>query len=654
MDARLNRSWNFRRRGQLETKHETGCAGGVTREERPIDFDVREGDRAVRIGRRAPRQNENGFQFSERRLLCVEVERAFERTLLAVALLSAAACTFSGKIVCDEPGHCPVDGANPQTATGGGTQFGSGGKDSTPPIAVGGGSGGTAGTPPASVECNSPAVGVSALRRLDRVRYEHAVRDLFGVDYVAGADFPSDEKLASFASNSVTPLDRLAVEQYFDAASDVADLAVARLSDLMSCDRQTAGDAACADELIDTFGERAYRRPLTAAERKRYQDLTATGVNTFEDGIRLVFTALLSSPQFLYQEELTDGEAQGPRLLNGYELSTRLAWTLWGSVPDAELMQVATDGKLDGEKELRAQAERMLADERAADSLESFYLQWLGLDAIDDLEKSPGVYPDFDAATALAMRHETARFVDYVVRHENGTLDTLFNAPIAFPEGPLAAIYGVKTSADPEEPVSLDPDERAGILTRAAFLAVQAHPNQTSPVRRGVVVLRNIMCVDLPNPPANVNNATPELDADATTRERFAAHTTSGACAGCHSLIDPIGFAFEHYDAVGSYRTTENGVHIDASGELTQADGKSVAFDDAIALSKALSESPDVRQCLVRQWFRYALGRYETDADKCSLARVDDAFAASGYRLRELMLALVTSDSFRYVNGGSR
>jgi hypothetical protein len=501
--------------------------------------------------------------------------------------------------------------------------------------------------------CTTPSVGQARLRRLNREQYQRAVRDLLNVSFEPGADFPTDEKVAAFSSNTVTPLDRLGVAQYLDAAVGIADHALENLDTLTSCDRGKRGDSACAADLVATLGARAYRRPLTVAESKRYTDLFASAAS-FEDGARDLLTTLLVSPHFLYTEELASDGTSGAQPLDAYALATRLSLTLWGSVPDDALMQAAAAGQLDTPDHLRAQATRMLDDARASDTFASFHVQWLGLDAIDELTKDPSAYPSFDAATAAAMHAETAAFADYIFRRADGTLDALLTSPVAFPQGPLADIYGVKPNADPTQPVSLDPTRRAGILTQAAFLAVQAHPNQTSPVRRGVVVLRNVMCVDLPNPPPNVNNATPNLDPSATTRERFAQHTTNPQCAGCHTLIDPIGFGFEHYDAIGQYRTSENGARIDASGELTLADGSTAAFDDGVGLSKALAASPDVRKCIARQWFRYGLGRVETDADACSLARIDDAFAASGYNLRELVLALVTSDAFRYVAGAAQ
>jgi len=570
-----------------------------------------------------------------------------------------AGCRFAGTVSCDTATECPEPAASASSGAGaanghGGSGSGSGGQ---PGVTVKNGgtasASGTTSAPPASSACTAPSVGQTRLRRLDREQYQRAVRDLLGLSFEPGADFPSDEKVAAFSSNTITSLDRLAVEQYLDAAMQIADLAVDNLAALTSCDRTKLGDAACADDFVATLGARAYRRPLTGDESARYAQLFS-GAASFEDGARAAVTAFLTSPHFLYQEELPSAGQSGPRALDDYELATRLALALWGSVPDAELMQAAADGRLGTADQIRTEADRMLDDDRAADTLASFHLQWLGLDDIDALTKDPAAYPNFDSATPAAMRAETAAFADYVFRGTDGTLETLLAAPLAFPQGPLADIYGVTPNADPTQPVALDPTRRAGVLTQAAFLAMQAHPNQTSPVRRGVVVLRNVLCVDLPDPPPNVNNATPNLDPNATTRERFAEHTTSSQCAGCHSLIDPVGFAFEHYDAVGRYRTSENGMPIDSSGELTQADESTVAFEDAVGLAKALAVSSDVRKCVARQWFRYGLGRLETDADACSLAAIDTAFAASGYRMRALLLAVVTSDAFRYVDGGAQ
>jgi hypothetical protein len=212
----------------------------------------------------------------------------------------------------------------------------------------------------------------------------------------------------------------------------------------------------------------------------------------------------------------------------------------------------------------------------------------------------------------------------------------------------LLKLYGATASSAADGTTALDPSQRAGLLTQAAFLSAHAHANQTSPVHRGLAVRKNLLCTDLPDPPANVNNNPPAPDPNATTRQRFEQHRTDPSCAGCHQLLDPIGVGFENYDAIGAYRTQENGLAVDARGEVFGADATSGPFVGAIELAQRLSTSAQVRACVQKQWFRFALGRLEGADDACSLASVDRAFTAGDFNVKSLLLALVTSDAFRY------
>jgi hypothetical protein len=244
------------------------------------------------------------------------------------------------------------------------------------------------------------------------------------------------------------------------------------------------------------------------------------------------------------------------------------------------------------------------------------------------------------------MRDEATGFADFVIRRGDGRLQTLLSAPFTVAGTDLLALYGATAPAAADGTVQLDPTQRAGLLTQAAFLAAHSHANQTSPVHRGLAVRKNLLCTSLPDPPANVNNTPPEPDPNATTRQRFEQHRADPTCAGCHQLLDPIGVGFENYDAIGRYRMTENNLPIDAHGELVGT--ASGAFTGAVELAQRLSTSPEVRDCLGKQWFRFSLGRSEGAEDACSLARVKEEFAASDFNVKKLLLALVTSDSFRY------
>jgi hypothetical protein len=226
-------------------------------------------------------------------------------------------------------------------------------------------------------------------------------------------------------------------------------------------------------------------------------------------------------------------------------------------------------------------------------------------------------------------------------------LSTLLTAPIGFVTAPLAALYGVTVPVGPTlQRVTFDPAERSGLLTQAAFLATHALPNQSSPVTRGKFVRELLMCQPAAPPPPDINVTPPEVDPTKSTRERFAQHTASPACSGCHALMDPIGFGLESYDAIGRYRALEGNKPVDASGEIVGSldlDGK---FTGARELAEKLAASQQVHDCVVTQWYRYAFGRFDGPGDTCSLAELRQSFTASGGDLRELLVTLAQTESF--------
>jgi hypothetical protein len=516
------------------------------------------------------------------------------------------------------------------------------------------GSSGTAGSGGA-LSCSEPSVAPSPLRRLTHEQYDNTVRDLLGIEGNPSGAITPDEKVAAFYSNAISPVDRLVVEQYAAVAESLARQALSDIDGLVACDRTALGDAACASRFIARFGARAYRRPLSETEQQRFEQLYTTYAAEFADGIRLVVTAMLQSPSFVYHLELTPAapDSAGAVALNDYELASRLSYALWNSMPDESLFSAAAAGRLGSAEGLRSEAERLLGDARSGDAFASFHVQWLGLETLPDTQKDPALFPEFSASMKAAMTRETVRFADYVLRRGDGRLETLLTAPFSLLEEPLHALYGVAPAATAEEPVGLDPARRAGLLTQAAFLTAHAHPYQSSLVRRGHAIRKNLLCTTLPDPPDDVNNNPPDPAPGATTRERFAEHTSETSCASCHALIDPIGFGFENYDAIGRYRDQENGLDVDASGELTHAGTTSGPFTGAVELAHKLATSDQVRDCVARQWFRFSLGRLERTQDACTLERLKDEFGASDYDVRRLLLAIVTSDAFRYRPGAA-
>jgi hypothetical protein len=400
---------------------------------------------------------------------------------------------------------------------------------------------------------------------------------------------------------------------------------------------------------------RAFRRPLEPAEREALVGLFELGRTDvgFAEGIRLVIQAALQSPQFLYHLELGLPAPDGEDVvaLGGYELASRLSYFLWDSMPDDELLTAAGDGGLDTPQALREQAERMLDDPRAGDAIASFHHQWLHLDGLAHLEKNAEAYPAFDPALRDAMAQETTRFADWVIRADDGRLETLLTASYSFVDGPLFALYGIEAPADhdPSLPLALDPTQRAGLLTQPSVLATHAHADQSSPVHRGKLVRENVLCTPLAPPPPEVDVVPPPVDPNATTRERFDQHRSDPTCAGCHELIDPLGFGFEHYDGIGAWRDTDAGKPVDATGQVVATEDIDGAFDGAVELAQRLAQSEQVRTCVAEQWFGFAFGRPPAEADACSFDTMAVAFAESDHDIRELLLALVMTDAFRHV-----
>ena len=566
------------------------------------------------------------------------------RAALGMLCASALACTTVGVVEGDPeaaPGQPRRDPTTGQVL---------------PPGGGGGGNGNGNGSalPPAAA-CKAINPGPSYVRRLTRREYDNTVRDLLGDGSGLGAGFPAEERVEGFDNNglgqSVSPA---LLEQYLLAAERLATAAVEKsLVAIAGCDPATAmgGEDACAQRFLRGFGLKAFRRPPTADELTMLQGVYAAGKASggFKGGVRLALTEMLMSPPFLYRVEVGRPPAPGERFvsLDHYEMAARLSYLLWGSMPDAALFAAAAAGKLGTRAEIAAEAQRMLGDPRAHDVTAHFYEQWLGLEGLDQVAKDPKAYPTFSASLLGAMRQETLQLAEELTWRSDGDFGALFTLPATFVSAALARFYGLPApaGAGPGR-VTLD-GRRAGLLTQGALLTMLSHANQTSPVLRGKFVREALLCVHPPSPPNDVNVKVPELDPKLTTRERFRQHATDPSCAACHALMDPIGLGLENFDPVGLWRDTENGQTIDASGEVKglSTDGR---FTGAVELGRKLATSDEVRSCLATKWFQYGLGRAQEDADACSLAAVERRFAAGGYRLHDLLIALTETDAFLY------
>jgi hypothetical protein len=498
--------------------------------------------------------------------------------------------------------------------------------------------------------------GVTKLRRLTRDQFDNTVRDLLKASGTPADALAPDEHMGPFASNAVAPITELLVQQHQEVAANLANAAKARMKELSPCDLAADGGTTCATQFVKDFGLKAFRRPLLAEEVTDYVGLYSVGKQggDAENGFRLVVEAMLESPFFLYHNDVgASGTPQAkPVALTGYELASRLSYFLWNTMPDAALFKAAADGSLADSAGIATEVERMLQDPKAGATIALFHRQWLALEDLPTRDKDPAAYPNYGDALANAMLAETSMFTDYVVRQGDGLLKTLLTSNLAFPQGDLFGVYGVTKPAGYQvgTPVTLPSSERAGLLTQAAFLARNAHADQSSPVHRGIVVRENLLCQPIPPPPANVNNAPPQASSATSTRQRFEQHSSDPNCSGCHQLMDPIGVAFEHYDAVGRYRNEDGVGAVDATGQVIGGSGAlSEKFDGALELANKLADAPEVSECVTKQWFRFSLGRVESTDDACSLQAARDAFRAAGGNVKTLLAQIALSDAFRNV-----
>jgi len=375
---------------------------------------------------------------------------------------------------------------------------------------------------------------------------------------------------------------------------------------------------------------------------------TAKKSYDFASGVRLTLQAMLQSPHFLYRVETGTAGMPGVNHVPAFETASRLSYLLWGTMPDSTLFASAAAGELDTPAGVAAQAQRMLKDPRTRQSVGTFFSSWLDLDKLGIVEKDATIFPKLTTDVRKLLRTETELFVTDVVFGGGGNLTSLLTGSYTFMNKDLASYYGVTgpTGTDFVK-VTLDSTKRAGLLTQAGIMASYANNNQTSPVARGFFIRDRFLCSPPPPPPPNVNAKPPVPDPKLTTRERFAIHRTNATCSSCHQLMDPVGLGFEHFDGAGLWRDTENGKPVDATGNFVQTDVDG-DFDGANQLATKLSQSTQVRECLVKQFFRFSYGRAESDADKCTLAALDNAFNSTKGDINQLLVTLTQTDPFLY------
>jgi Protein of unknown function (DUF1592)/Protein of unknown function (DUF1588)/Protein of unknown function (DUF1595)/Protein of unknown function (DUF1585)/Protein of unknown function (DUF1587)/Cytochrome C oxidase, cbb3-type, subunit III len=422
---------------------------------------------------------------------------------------------------------------------------------------------------------------------------------------------------------------------------------------IFSCSpRPDQDEGACARTIVSRLARTAYRRPVTTAEVDElltfYKDARAEG-GGFENGIEMALRALLVSPQFLFRIERDPAgiPANTPYRLSDLEIASRLSFFLWSSIPDEPLLDAAVRGTLRQRRVLERQVRRMLADPRSDALVTNFAAQWLHLRNLSAASPDPRLFPDFDDNLRQAFRRESELFFDAVKRDDRSVLD-LLRADYTFVNERLAKHYGIPNVYGGHfRRVTLPKDSpRRGLLGHASILTVTSYGDRTSPVQRGKWILENLLGLTPPPPPPNVP-ALKERVTDGkvlTVRQRIAQHREDPACAGCHNLMDPIGLSTENFDAVGRWRTLEDGMPVDASGGLP--DGAS--FVGMEGLREGLLRRPELfAGTLTEKLLAYAVGRGLEPADGPAVRAIVRASSAADYRFSSLILGVVNSAPFR-------
>jgi len=491
----------------------------------------------------------------------------------------------------------------------------------------------------------------SDLRRLTHSQYNNTVRDLLGDQTRPADQFPPEDFLNGFKNQSRgQEIPPILAEAYNTAAEKLARNAFAGGEDsngLIPCRAESPSDPACAETFARTFGGKAFRRPLSDVEARRYAALIAkegARSRNFVRGAQLAVETMLQSPKFLFRLES-----------GGYKTAGDLSYFLWDTMPDEQLFKAAASGQLTGEAGRRRQAARLLQDPKARQALDEFTSQWLRFDQVLNTVKDRTLYPQFNLQLASAMTEETRRLVADLVWGGKNFMD-LFRADYAFVNSDLAALYGLPAPSSEFDKLMFPPEsQRAGILGQSAFLAMTSKPGETSPTVRGLFVRDQFLCQQVPDPPPGVNSTLPPVTVDKpqTNRQRLQEHVVNKSCAGCHMLMDPIGFGFEKFDAIGQYHDKQIAMVMPAHGDRKSKPVKLLLDIDPSAtingipnsqfsspkeLGQILANSPVCQKCMVKQLFRYAYGRRETAADASRIQQAAETFRKSGFRWKELMV----------------
>jgi hypothetical protein len=510
-----------------------------------------------------------------------------------------------------------------------------------------------------SVPSGAADVGQPTSLRINASQYHQTIADIFGTSIAVNGRFEPDlreEGMAAIgaARASFSPA---GIERYDELARGIARQVTGpqHRDILIQCKPQspTAADEACARSFLSRTGPLLYRRPLKDSELQTLVKVASDSANTLNDfyaGLSTSLVNMLISPDFLFKYRKLEADPANPgrMRLDSYSKATALSFFLWNSSPDELLLEAAEKGELHTKEGLTRQVDRMLSAPSLETGVRAFFADMLGFSKFEILSKDPAFFPRFTSRVKDDAQEQTLRtIVDHLILRQGDYRD-LFTTPNTFMTRSLATLYGVPLpdKSDNGQPMHWQPysfaegDPRAGLLSQISFVALHSPAGRTSPTDRGKALREYVMCQTVPAPPGNVDfqfvqdTANPDHK---TARDRLLAHAGEAMCAGCHKITDPLGLALEKFDSSGTYRTRENGVLIDTSGELR---GKK--FDGPAGLAQAVREDPAVTSCVARRAFAFGTGHMPPRSQQWRA--IEQSFAESKYKFPELLRQIALSD----------
>ena len=442
--------------------------------------------------------------------------------------------------------------------------------------------------------------------------------------------FPADDSSVGYERG--TSISKAWHQAVTYAAVETATKVVDQLDRLSKC--KSEGRESCLKTFCGKFMERAFRRPLEPEQLAAIDQHFKTAKD-FDEAVKQVVLMTLKSPRFLYPEF----PGKEP---DAYDIASRLSFSLWDSLPDEQLLAAAKDGKLLAPSEVAAQTERMLKDERAKTKVRGFFHHWLDMEEGEDLSKDTSAYPGFSDALIADLRASLEFFIDDVVWSDTSDYRQLLQADYMFMNGRLAKFYGADLPEDSDfVKVAFQPQQRSGVITHPYLLSMFAYHKSTSPIHRGVFLTRNIVGRALKPPPMAIEFMDGRFDQSLTMREKVAELTRPTACQGCHSVINPLGFSLEHYDAVGQYRTVDNNKPVDATGEYTTADGKTVRLRGARDVAMFAAKNREAHRGFIQQLFHHLVKQPAAAYGPDTLEKLRASFAKTDYNIQKLVIEII-------------